>query len=36
LEERTYIEDILMNAITNFDYDGDFIYEDKVEFDKNQ
>jgi hypothetical protein len=25
-----------MNAITNFGYDGDFIYKDKIEFDKNQ
>jgi hypothetical protein len=24
LEERTYVEDILMNAITNFDYPEDF------------
>ena len=36
LEERTLVEDILMKAITNEQYKGQFTYEDKVEFDKNQ
>ena len=36
LEERTLVEDILMEAITNKQYDGEFSYKDKVEFDKNQ